>query len=60
MVGSLTIHLTQWLIDLQDPFYLDTTILDSSGWPLDSLEDSTHQGRSRLGLANQASHHCRV
>lgn len=44
----------------QGSFHLSATILDNDHWSVDTLENSTHQRRSLLGMADQACDHCWV
>lgn len=44
----------------QASIHLGTTLLDSNGWALDTVEDPTHQGRALMGLADEACNPCGV
>jgi hypothetical protein len=41
----------------QDSFHLRPAILDSHGRPVDTMEDSTYQRRTFLGVANQTGNY---
>jgi hypothetical protein len=42
---------------MQGSLHLRAALLDSDCWPVDPLEDPTYQGRTFLGMANQAGNH---
>jgi hypothetical protein len=44
----------------QDSLNLGAVVLDNGGWTMDTMEDSQHQGRALMGLADETCHHCWV